>query len=68
MPLVPDSILASRWSAIAGPVACRGIVTGTDWMRADVQERYRGWFSLVAGAVRSPRPGTTRLPDPASKA
>jgi len=28
-----------------GAVACRGIVTGTDWMRADVQERYRGWFS-----------------------
>jgi uncharacterized protein len=25
--------------------ACRGVVRGTDWMRADVQERYRGWFS-----------------------
>ena len=25
--------------------ACRGVVTGTDWMRADLQERYQGWFS-----------------------
>jgi hypothetical protein len=24
-----------------GAVACRGIVTGTDWMRADLRERYR---------------------------
>ena len=28
-----------------GATACRGAVKGTDWMRADVQERYRGWFS-----------------------
>jgi hypothetical protein len=26
-------------------IACRATVTGIDWMRADVQERYRGWFS-----------------------
>jgi hypothetical protein len=25
--------------------ACRGAVTGTDWMRADLQERYQGWFA-----------------------
>jgi hypothetical protein len=25
--------------------ACRGVVRGTDWMRTDIQERYRGWFS-----------------------
>lgn len=25
--------------------ACRGMVKGTDWMRTDVRERYRGWFS-----------------------
>jgi hypothetical protein len=25
--------------------ACRGIVTGTDWMRPSVRDRYRGWFS-----------------------
>jgi len=28
-----------------GAAACRGMVKGTDWMRADLQERYRGWFS-----------------------
>jgi hypothetical protein len=28
-----------------GTAACRGVVKGTDWMRADVQARYRGWFS-----------------------
>jgi uncharacterized protein len=25
--------------------ACRGVVTGTDWTRTDLQERYRSWFS-----------------------
>jgi len=25
--------------------ACRGTVTGTDWIRPDLQARYRGWFS-----------------------
>ena len=28
-----------------GAAACRGVVTGTDWMRPEVQRRYRGWFS-----------------------
>jgi hypothetical protein len=28
-----------------GTAACRGVVTGTDWMRSDLQERYQGWFS-----------------------
>jgi uncharacterized protein len=28
-----------------GAAACRTVVKGTDWMRADLQERYRGWFS-----------------------
>jgi hypothetical protein len=28
-----------------GTAACRRVVTGTDWMRAGVRERYRGWFS-----------------------
>jgi hypothetical protein len=28
-----------------GAAACRGTVRGTDWMRPDLQERYRGWFS-----------------------
>jgi uncharacterized protein len=25
--------------------ACRSVVRGTDWMRADLRERYKGWFS-----------------------
>jgi uncharacterized protein len=25
--------------------ACRGVVRGTDWRRADLRERYQGWFS-----------------------
>jgi len=28
-----------------GTAACRGVVKGTDWMRTDLRERYRGWFS-----------------------
>jgi hypothetical protein len=28
-----------------GTAACRGVVKGTDWMRIDLRERYRGWFS-----------------------
>jgi uncharacterized protein len=30
-----------------GAVGCRGVLRGTDWMRADLQERYRGWFSWL---------------------
>lgn len=25
--------------------ACRGVIRGTDWMRADLRARYRGWFA-----------------------
>jgi hypothetical protein len=28
-----------------GTAACRAVVRGTDWMRTDVRERYRGWFA-----------------------
>ena len=28
-----------------GTAACRGVVRGTDWMRTDLRERYRGSFS-----------------------
>jgi uncharacterized protein len=28
-----------------GTAACRRVVKGTDWMRIDLQQRYRGWFS-----------------------
>jgi hypothetical protein len=28
-----------------GTAARRSVVTGTDWMNTDLQERYQGWFS-----------------------
>src|SRR6266566_4091383 len=28
-----------------GAAGCRAMVTGTDWMRPGLQQRYRGWFS-----------------------
>jgi len=37
----PGFAMACRCRA----AACRGVVTGTDWMRTDLRERYRGWFS-----------------------
>jgi hypothetical protein len=27
-----------------GSPRCRGTITGKDWMRKDLQGRYRGWF------------------------
>jgi uncharacterized protein len=27
-----------------GSQNCRRIVTGRDWMKKELQERYRGWF------------------------
>jgi hypothetical protein len=27
-----------------GASRCRGTITGRDWMRKDLQERYKGWF------------------------
>ncbi|HLW53353.1 MAG TPA: SET domain-containing protein-lysine N-methyltransferase [Candidatus Angelobacter sp.] len=32
-------------SCNCGAARCRGKVTGKDWMRKDLQERYRGFFS-----------------------
>ena len=28
-----------------GAAGCRGVVTGDDWRRPELQERYAGWFS-----------------------
>ena len=39
-----------------GAARCRGVVTGKDWQREDLQRKYRGWFSwylerkIAAGA------------------
>ena len=43
-----------------GAVPCRGTVTGIDWMRADIQERYEGWFSwwLQQKITATHRPGS----------
>ena len=27
-----------------GSTRCRGTITGKDWMRKDLQDKYRGWF------------------------
>jgi len=41
-----------------GTAACRGVVRGTDWMRPEVRERYRGWFSWWL-QQKITQPGTT---------
>jgi len=35
----------SEMECHCGAPSCRGIVTGKDWQRRDLQERYRGYFS-----------------------
>ena len=35
-----DAGFAMEWRC--GTAACRGVVTGTDWTRTDLWERYRG--------------------------
>lgn len=55
-PIAPDCFLAAltedehdgvmmRVDCRCGAAAYRGVVRGTDWMRADLQRRYRGWFA-----------------------
>jgi uncharacterized protein len=42
-----------------GTALCRGVVTGEDWRRAELQQRYAGhWLPALAGRV------ATRLTDP----
>jgi len=33
-----------RMTCRCGSPRCRGTVTGKDWMKPELQERYRGWF------------------------
>jgi uncharacterized protein len=35
-----DSVMQCR----CGSVRCRGTVSGKDWMKKELQEKYRGWF------------------------
>lgn len=40
-----------------GAVGCRGTLRGTDWMRPDLQERYRGWFAWwLQQKIANPQP------------
>ncbi len=55
--------------------SCRGTVTGVDWMRADLQERYRGCFSwwiqqkiAQARHDRATEPSGNAEPGPTSSA
>lgn len=43
-----------------GSASCRGRVDGQDWRRADLQERYRGYFSwYLARRIESERSAAT---------
>ena len=52
--IVPGEELTHDWATTddldysirchCGSPRCRGMVTGRDWMRPDLQARYRGWF------------------------
>lgn len=46
-----------RLACRCGTPRCRGVVTGKDWMKPELQARYRGWFSwyLERKIERSPR-------------
>jgi hypothetical protein len=54
-----DESMACR----CGAAACRGVVTGRDWQRADLQERYRGWFSAYLARRIARGEGATRAVD-----
>lgn len=34
-----------EFECACGTQNCRGVITGKDWQRPELQERYRGWFS-----------------------
>lgn len=40
-----DGSQYDEFHCACGTALCRGKVTGNDWMRPDLQARYRGWFS-----------------------
>ena len=52
--VAPDEELTIDWATTDdgdhemrcryGSAHCRGTVTGKDWMRPELQEKYRGWF------------------------
>ena len=52
--VAPDEELTIDWATTddgeyqttcrCGSAQCRGIITGKDWMKPELQARYRGWF------------------------
>jgi hypothetical protein len=52
--IAPDEELTHDWATTddldyeiecnCGAANCRGIVTGKDWMKKELQEKYKGWF------------------------
>jgi hypothetical protein len=52
--VAPDEELTIDWATTddldyeltchCGSRACRGTITGKDWLKPELQERYRGWF------------------------
>lgn len=52
--IVPNEELTHDWATTddldyemecnCGAANCRGIITGKDWMKKELQEKYKGWF------------------------
>lgn len=45
--LFVDPDYVSKWKRRCDSVDCRGQVTGEDWKKPELQERYKGRFSLM---------------------
>jgi SET domain-containing protein len=46
-----------------GRTTCRGTVTGRDWMKPELQQRYRGWFCwFLEQKIAAMRSGGERRP------
>jgi len=53
--IAPDEELTHDWATTddldyamecnCGSPGCRGTITGRDWMKTELQQKYRGWFS-----------------------
>ena len=44
-PIEQGEIVAVKGGYIlCGSANCRGTITGKDWMKKDLQEKYKGWF------------------------
>jgi hypothetical protein len=40
-----DSSDYDEFTCLCGEPSCRGVVTGLDWTKPELQEKYAGWFS-----------------------